>query len=93
MTNAFAYHQHIKVGSNMGTLCASIMMREELTEVRWADRSTAVLSARPHPGLDGASSTRAISMFLCLHVMPRSRARNSDQFRKLGYNLNRAKYC
>jgi hypothetical protein len=52
-SNLFAYDQHRNHATRAGTLCASIMMREELTGVRRADRSTAVLSARPRPGFDG----------------------------------------
>ncbi len=50
ITNVFAYDQHRNHATRAGTLCASIMMREELTGIRRADRATAVLSARPHPG-------------------------------------------
>ena len=63
-------------------------MREELTGVRRADRSTAVLSARPRPGFDGEQETRterhahrAMSMSLCLHEMPPSSVGNLDEFR------------
>ncbi len=47
-TNAFAYNE-----DPMGTRCASIMMREENTGIRRADRSTAVLSAHPRQDFDG----------------------------------------
>jgi hypothetical protein len=49
-TNVFAYDQHRNHATRAETLCASIMMREELTAVRRADRSSAVLSARPPSG-------------------------------------------
>ena len=49
-TNVFAYDQHCNHAARAVTLCASIMMREELTAVRRADRSSAVLSARPRRG-------------------------------------------
>ncbi len=57
--NVFAYEQHRNHATTAGTLCASIMMCQELTGVRRVDRSTAVLLARPHSGFDGA--TRAQS--------------------------------
>ena len=87
-TSVFAYDQHRNHATRAGTLCASIMMREELTGVRRADRSTAVLSARPRPGFDGEQETRterhahrAMSMSLCLHEMPPSSVGNLDEFR------------
>jgi hypothetical protein len=43
-------HRNHWHATRAGTLCASIMMREELTAVRRADRSSAVLSARPRQG-------------------------------------------
>ncbi len=45
-TNVFAYDQHRNHATRAGTLCASILMREELTVVRRADRSSTILSAR-----------------------------------------------
>ncbi len=47
-TNIFTYDQHRNHATRAWTLCASIMMREKLTAVHRADRSSAVLSARPH---------------------------------------------
>ena len=66
-TNVFAYDQHRNHATRAGTLCASIMMREELTGVRRADRSTAVLSALPRPGFDGATSAQGHEHVLCRH--------------------------
>ena len=53
LTNVFAYDQRLNHSTRAGTRCASIMVREELSRVRRADRSTPVLSARPRPGFDG----------------------------------------
>jgi hypothetical protein len=39
LTDVFAYDQHRNHATRAGTLCASIMMREELAAVRRADRS------------------------------------------------------
>jgi hypothetical protein len=50
--NVFAYDQHSNHATRAGTLCASIMMREELIGVRRADRSTGVC-AWPRPGYEG----------------------------------------
>jgi hypothetical protein len=50
LTKVFTYDQHRNHATRAETLCASIMMREELTVVRRADRSSAVLSARPRRG-------------------------------------------
>ncbi len=58
-TSVFAYEQHRNHATRAGTLCVSFMMCEELTGVRRADRPTAVLSASPHPGFDGASSAQS----------------------------------
>ena len=57
--NVFAYEQDRNHATRAGTLCASIMMCQELTGVRRVDRSTAVLIARPHPGFDGATSAQS----------------------------------
>ncbi len=59
--NIFAYEQHRNHASRAGTLCASIMMCEELTGVRRADRSTAVLiAAKPRfrISFNGATSAQ-----------------------------------
>ncbi len=50
LTNVFAYDQHRNHTTRAGTLCTSIMMCKEHTAVRRADRSSAVLSARPRRG-------------------------------------------
>jgi hypothetical protein len=57
-TNVFAYDQHRNHAIRAGTLCASIKMREELTAVRRADRSSAVLSARPRRGNERDACTK-----------------------------------
>jgi hypothetical protein len=58
-TNVFAYDQHRNHATRAGTPCPSIMMREELTAVHRADRSSAVLSARPHRGKEREMRTKA----------------------------------
>ncbi len=75
-TNVFAYNQHRNYATWAGTLCASIMMREVLTAVRRADRSSAVLSARPRQGNERDARTkgdahRRMSLSLCRHVYQR----------------------
>jgi hypothetical protein len=62
------------------------MMCEELTGVRRAVRSTAVLSARQHAGFNGASSAQchehvAVLRYYYLREMLRSRAGNLGEFR------------
>jgi hypothetical protein len=57
-TNVFAYDQHRNHATRAGTLCASIKMRGELTAVRRADRSSAVLSARPRRGNERYACTK-----------------------------------
>ena len=59
--NVFAYEQLRNHATRVGTLCASIVMCQELTGVRRVDRSTAVLIARPHTGFDGATTGSAQS--------------------------------
>ncbi len=71
-TNVFAYNQHRNHATQEGTLCASIMMREELTAVRRADRSSAVLSAQPRRSNERDARTkrdahRRMSLSLCRH--------------------------
>jgi hypothetical protein len=56
--NIFAYDQHHNHATRAGTLCASIKMREELTAIRRADRSLAVLSARPRRGNERDACTK-----------------------------------
>jgi hypothetical protein len=58
LTNAFACDQLRNHATRAGTLCSSIKMREELTAVRRADRSSAVLSARPRRGNERDASTK-----------------------------------
>jgi hypothetical protein len=75
-TNVFAYDQHSNHATRAGTLCASIMMRGELTAVRRADRSSAVLSVRPRRGNERDARTkryahRRMSLSLCRHVYQR----------------------
>ncbi len=75
-THVFAYDQHRNHTTRAGTLCASIMMREELTTVRRADRSSAVLSARQRQGNKKDARTkrdahRRMSLSLCRHVYQR----------------------
>jgi hypothetical protein len=78
-TNVFAYDQHRNHAIRAGTLCASIKMREELTAVRRADRSSAVLSARPRRGnerdarikRDAHKARCAQADELCRHVYQR----------------------
>jgi hypothetical protein len=75
-TNVFAYDQHRNHATRAGTLCAGIMMREELTAVRRADRSSAVLSARPRRGNEKDArkkqdAHRRMSLSLCRHVYQR----------------------
>ena len=75
-THVFAYDQHRNHTTRAGTLCASIMMREELTTVRRADRSSAVLSARQRQGNKKDARTkrdahRWWSLSLCRHVYQR----------------------
>ncbi len=72
-TNVFAYDQHRNHATRAGTLCASIMMREELFAVRRADRSSAVLSARSRRGNERDACTkrdahRRLRLSLCRHV-------------------------
>jgi hypothetical protein len=57
-TNVFAYDQYRNHATRAGTLCASIKMREELTAVGRADRSSAVLSARPRRGNERDACTK-----------------------------------
>ncbi len=45
--NAFAYDQDHNHATTQRTLCASITMRNEVSELRRSDASTATLSARP----------------------------------------------
>ena len=75
-TNVFAYDQHRNHATRAGSRCASIMMREELTAVRRADRSSAVLSAQPCRGNERDARTkrdahRRMSLSLCRHVCQR----------------------
>ncbi len=75
-TNVFAFDQHRNHATGAGTLCASIMMHEELTAVRRADRCSAVLSARPRRGNERDARTkrdahRRMSLSLCRHVYQR----------------------
>mmetsp|Transcript_60155 Transcript_60155/g.125863 ORF Transcript_60155/g.125863 Transcript_60155/m.125863 type:complete len:114 (-) Transcript_60155:159-500(-) len=48
--NVFAYDQHRRHASTQGTLCASLLMRDEVMGLRRADTSTAALSVRPGSG-------------------------------------------
>jgi hypothetical protein len=75
-TNVFVYDQHHNHAIRAGTLCASIKMREELTAVRRADRSSAVLSDRPRRGNKRDARTkrdahRRMGLLLCRHVYQR----------------------
>jgi hypothetical protein len=83
-TNVFAYDQHHNHATRAGTLCASIMMRGEFTAVRRADRSSAVLSARPRRGKERdahkarcAQADELVALPTCL---PETPVRNSDEF-------------
>ncbi len=58
LTNVFAYDQHRNHATRAGTLCASVKLRKELTAVRRADRSSAVLSARPRRGNERDACTK-----------------------------------
>jgi hypothetical protein len=83
-TNVFAYDQHLNHATRAGTLCASIMMREELTAVRRADSTLAVLSALPCRGNERdahkarcAQAEEHVAVPTCL---PETPVTNSDEF-------------
>ncbi len=59
--NVFAYDQHCNHATRVGSLCASIKMREELSAVRQVDRSSAVLSARPRRGNERNACTKRVA--------------------------------
>ncbi len=100
-TNVFAYDQHHNHATRAGTLCASIMMREELTAVRRADRSSAVLKlgrAKVTKEMRAQSEMRAggwacrsADMFTRDH--PVTTVGNSEEFSTHGcHALNSSKY-
>ncbi len=83
-TNVFAYNQHRNHATSVGTFCASIMMHEELTAVRRADRFSLVLSARPCRGNERdahkarcAQADEHVALPTCLQETP---VTNSDEF-------------
>ncbi len=83
-TSVFAYDQHRNHATRAGTLCASIMMHEELTAERLMDRSSAVLSAWPRRGNERdahksrcAQGDKLVALPTCL---PETPVRNSDEF-------------
>ncbi len=85
-TNVLADDQHRNHATRAGTLCASIMMREELAAVRRADRSSAILSARPRRGNERDAHKRRcsqadelVTLPTCLPETP-VRNLNSDEF-------------
>jgi hypothetical protein len=98
-TSVFAYDQHRNHATRAGTLCASIIMGKELTVVCRADRSSAVLSARPRRGNErDARTKRDAHSQADEHValptsLPETPVRNSDEFSTHeGHALNSSKY-
>ena len=48
--NVFAYNMHRNHATTRGTMCASLMMRDEISGLRRSDTSTAALSTRASTG-------------------------------------------